>query len=100
MVISTGIIVPFLSCVASLNCLMNSPMFIPCWAKEGPTGGAGGGVPPGVWRFTICFFGFAIIIFLLTKSPVQPAFRGRKWKLKLLFCLFLRQLRKFFPPGL
>jgi len=50
-VITTGKILPFLSCVLSLKALMNSMIGKPCWPKAGPTGGAGVAVPAGIFSF-------------------------------------------------
>ena len=44
---TTGIVMPRISLVRSLNCDTNWPMFTPCWPSAGPTGGAGVAEPPG-----------------------------------------------------
>src|SRR3954469_10945440 len=61
MVISIGMIVPFISLVRSLNCITNWPMFTPCWPNAGPTGGAGVAWPPGHWSFTFAVITLAIV---------------------------------------
>src|SRR5687767_14288039 len=60
----TGIIVPFMSFVASLKRLTNSPMLTPCWPSAGPTGGAGVADPPGHCSFTFALSSFAMTCLL------------------------------------
>src|SRR3954454_8450314 len=62
MVISTGMVVPFISLVRSLNCITNWPMLTPCCPRAGPTGGAGVAWPPGHWSFTFAVITFAIVV--------------------------------------
>src|ERR1700722_6468956 len=96
MVISTGMVVPFISLVLSLNCVTNWPMFTPCWPSAGPTGGAGVAWPPGHWSFTYAVICFAMRLF--QSSPrISAAFLGLEpgttprnaaLILGLAFCLF------------
>src|SRR5215203_7171674 len=51
-VISTGMIWPIWSRVASLNCRTNSPMLTWAWPRAGPTGGAGFACPPVICNFS------------------------------------------------
>ena len=69
--ISTGMVVPFISLVRSLNCITNWPMFTPCWPSAGPTGGAGVAWPPGHWSFTFAVITFAIVRSLSIASRVR-----------------------------
>src|SRR3954468_12374469 len=73
MVISTGMVVPFISLVRSLNCITNWPMFTPCWPRAGPTGGAGVAWPPGHWSLTLAVITFAIVRSLSKKRPGSGA---------------------------
>src|SRR5260370_716726 len=43
---TTGRVRPRISLERSLNWETNWPMFTPCWPRAGPTGGAGGALPP------------------------------------------------------
>src|SRR4029079_888322 len=61
MVISTGMVVPFISLVRSLNCITNWPILTPCCPSAGPTGGAGVAWPPGHCNFTFAVITFAIV---------------------------------------
>src|SRR3954447_2388668 len=61
MVISTGMVVPFISLVRSLNCITNWPILTPCWPRAGPTGGAGVACPPVHCSFTFAVITFAIV---------------------------------------
>src|SRR3954449_10548764 len=75
MVISTGMVVPFISLVRSLNCITNWPMFTPCCPSAGPTGGAGVAWPPGHWSFTFAVITFAIVVSALGLDPFHlPVF--------------------------
>lgn len=47
-VISTGMMVPILSCVAALYSLQKAIMFTPCAPKAGPIGGDGLAFPAGM----------------------------------------------------
>src|SRR5436309_11286007 len=67
MVISTGMVVPFISLVRSLNCITNWPMLTPCCPSAGPTGGAGVAWPPGHWSFTFAVTTLAIRLLSLRK---------------------------------
>src|SRR5680860_944468 len=58
-VISTGMIVPTLSCVWALYAFVNSMMLIPCWPSAGPTGGAGLAFPAGICSLMIALTFFA-----------------------------------------
>src|ERR1700722_4366193 len=56
---TTGMVRPAISlfCVRALNCLQNSMMLTWAWPSAGPTGGAGGALPPSICRFTwVCTF--------------------------------------------
>jgi len=47
MVISTGTMVPACAAVRLLYSSQNALILMPCWARAGPTGGAGVALPAG-----------------------------------------------------
>src|SRR2546429_403670 len=49
---TTGMVMPRISLVRSLNCVTNAPILTPCCPRAGPTGGAGVACPPGPCKRT------------------------------------------------